>query len=169
LCCADCSFIRIRFFRLNRKPNRKNRLTEGPVFDFPQKIPVTVFQKLSGTVIRGNPMLLNLAGKHLRNKLQRLISTIQVRASSAKGRDLIRAQPRPREGTVVPDGFTPRPRASLGSGRTLGSPEARLGQTLSCSNLGRIALPTNCIACAFNAGIAWHLILTRVPQSARSK
>jgi hypothetical protein len=51
-------------------------------------------------------MLLNLAGKHLQNKPQKLISTIQVRASSTKGRDLIRAQPRPRAGTVVPDGFT---------------------------------------------------------------
>jgi hypothetical protein len=99
-------------------------------------------------------MLLNLAGKHLQNKLQRLISTIQVRASSTKGRDLIRAQPRPRAGTVVSDGFTPRPRASPGSGRTLGSPEAQLGQTLSCSDLGRIALPTDHIACAFNAGTA---------------
>jgi hypothetical protein len=98
-------------------------------------------------------MLLNLAEKHLQNKLQRLISTIQVRASSTKGRDLIRAQPRPRAGTVVPDGFTPRPRASSGSGRTLGSPEAQLGQTLSYSDLSQIALPTDRIACAFNAGI----------------
>jgi hypothetical protein len=48
----------------------------------------------------------------------------------------------------------PRPKASSGSGRTLGSPEAQLGQTLSCSDLGQIALPTDRIACAFNAGIA---------------
>jgi hypothetical protein len=40
--------------------------------------------------------------------------------------DLARAQPR--AGTVVPDEFTPRPRASTGSGRTLGSLEAQLGQ-----------------------------------------
>jgi hypothetical protein len=99
-------------------------------------------------------MLLNTAETHLQNKLQRLISMTQVRASSTKGRDLTRAQPRPRAGTVVPDGFTPRPRASPGSGRTLGSPEAQLGQTLSCSDLGRIALQTDRIACAFNAGIA---------------
>jgi hypothetical protein len=99
-------------------------------------------------------MLLNTAGKHLHNKSQKLISTIQVRASSTKGRDLIRAQPRPQTGTVVPDGFMPRLRASSGSGRTLGSPEAQLGQTLSCSNLGQIALPTDHIACVFNAGIA---------------
>jgi hypothetical protein len=44
--------------------------------------------------------------------------------------------------------------ASSGSGRTLGSPEAKLGQTLSCSDFGQIALPTDRIACAFNAGIA---------------
>jgi hypothetical protein len=99
-------------------------------------------------------MLLNLAEKHLQNKLQRLISTIQVRASSTKGRDLIRAQPRPWAGTVVQDGFTPRPRASSGSGRTLGSPEAQLRQTLSYSDLSQIALPTDRIACTFNAGIA---------------
>jgi hypothetical protein len=99
-------------------------------------------------------MLLNLDGKHLQNKPQKLISTIKVRASSTKGRDLIRAQPRPRAGTVVPGGLTPRPRASLGSERTLGSPEAQLGQTLSCSDLDQIALPTDCIACTFNAGIA---------------
>jgi hypothetical protein len=35
----------IRFFRLNRKPNRNIRLTEDSVFDFPQKVSVTVFQK----------------------------------------------------------------------------------------------------------------------------
>jgi hypothetical protein len=99
-------------------------------------------------------MLLNLAGKHLQNKPQKLISTIQVRALSTKGRDLIRAQPRPRAGTLVPDRFTPRPRASSGSGCTLGSPKAHLGQTLSCSDLGQNALPTDRIACAFNAGIA---------------
>jgi hypothetical protein len=48
----------------------------------------------------------------------------------------------------------PRPRVPSVSRRTLGSPEAQLGQTLSCSDLGRIALPTDRIACAFNAGIA---------------
>jgi hypothetical protein len=109
---------------------------------------------VSGTVIRGTPMLLNLAEKHLQNKPQKLISTIQVRASSTKGRDLIRAQPRPRAGTVVSGGFTPRPRASSGSERTLGSPEAQFGQTLSCSDLGQIALPTDRIAYGFNTGIA---------------
>jgi hypothetical protein len=80
-------------------------------------------------------MLLNLAGKHPQNKPKILIGTVQVKASSTKGCDLIRAQPRARR--VVPDGFTPRPRASSGSGHTLGSPEAKLGQTLSCSNLAQ--------------------------------
>jgi hypothetical protein len=79
---------------------------------------------------------------------------VQVRASSTKGHNLVRAKPRPRAGTVVPGGFTPRPRASSGSERTLGSPKAQLGRTLSCSDLGRIALPTDRIACAFNAEIA---------------
>jgi hypothetical protein len=41
---------------------------------------------------------------------------------------------------VVPDGFTPRPRAPSRSGRAPGSSEAKLGQTLSYSNLGQIAL-----------------------------
>jgi hypothetical protein len=108
---------------------------------------------LSGTVIRGTP---NAPKTWLENIFRtnhtRLISTIQVRASTTKGRDLIRAQPRPR--AVVPAGFTPRPSASSGSERTLGSPEAQLGQTLSYSDLDRIALPTDRIACAFNAGIA---------------
>jgi hypothetical protein len=98
------------------------------------------------------PILLNTAEKHPQNKPKRLIGTVQVKASSIKGRDLIRAQPRAR--TVVPDGFAPSPRASSGSGRTLGSPEAKLGQTLSCSDLAQIASPTDRIACAFNAGIA---------------
>jgi hypothetical protein len=94
-------------------------------------------------------MHLNPAGKHLQNKPY---TTDKARASSIKGRDLIRAQPRAR--TVVPDEFTPRPRVPSVSRRTLGSPEAQLGQTLSCSDLVRIALPTDRIACAFNEGIA---------------
>jgi hypothetical protein len=48
----------------------------------------------------------------------------------------------------------PRPRTSSGSGHTPGSAEAKLDQTLSYSNLDQIALPTDRIACAFNAGIA---------------
>jgi hypothetical protein len=51
------------------------------------------------------------------------------------------ARARPRARTVVLDGFMPRLRASSGSGRTPGLPEAKLGQTLSYSNLGQIALP----------------------------
>jgi hypothetical protein len=47
-----------------------------------------------------------------------------------------------------------RPKASSGNRRTPGSPKAKLGQTLSYSNLGQIALPTDRIACTFNAGIA---------------
>jgi hypothetical protein len=77
---------------------------------------------------------------------------VQVKASFTKGRDLIQAQPRAR--TVVPGRFTPRPRVPSVSTRTPVSPEAKLKQTLSYSDLGRITLPTDCIACAFNAGIA---------------
>jgi hypothetical protein len=40
-----------------------------------------------------------------------------------KRRDLTRAQPQ--VGTVVPDEFTPRPRASSGSGRPLGTPKSQ--------------------------------------------
>jgi hypothetical protein len=47
----------------------------------------------------------------------------------------------------------PRPRASSGGGRTLGSPEAQLGQASSRSNLGQLALPTDHIAGIFNAKI----------------
>jgi hypothetical protein len=77
---------------------------------------------------------------------------VQVKATSTEGHDLIRAQPR--AGTVVPDGFTPCPRVPSVGRRTLGSPEAQPGQTLSCSDLGQIALQADRIACAFNAGIA---------------
>jgi hypothetical protein len=62
-----------------------------------------------------------------------------------------------------------RSRASSGSGRTLGTPEAQLEQASSRSNLGQIASPTDQIIGAFNERIAWHLILTHVPQSAGSK
>jgi hypothetical protein len=43
------------------------------------------------------------------------MGTVQVKASSPKGCDLTRAQPR--AGTVVPDEFTPRPTLGLGLGR----------------------------------------------------
>jgi hypothetical protein len=48
----------------------------------------------------------------------------------------------------------PRPRASSGGGRTLGSPEAQLEQASSRSNLGQITLPTDRVAGAFNVKIA---------------
>jgi hypothetical protein len=38
-------------------------------------------------------MLFNLAGKHLQNKLQRLISMVQFKASSTKGLDLASPEP----------------------------------------------------------------------------
>jgi hypothetical protein len=78
------------------------------------------------------------------------MGTVQVKTSSTKGRNLAR----PRAGTVVPDEFTPHPRASSGGGCTLGSLKAQLGQASSRSNLGQIALPTDRIADAFKAKIA---------------
>jgi hypothetical protein len=84
-----------------------------------------------------------------------------------EGRDLTRAQPR--VGTVVPDEFMPRPRASSDGRRPLGSPEAPLGQASSWSNLGHTASPTDRFAGALNAGDAWRRILTHAPQSARPK
>jgi hypothetical protein len=92
--------------------------------------------------------------KHLQNKTAKTDKHGSSQGLIYQGTRSRLARARPQAGTVVLDGFTPRPRASSGSGRTLGSPEAQLGQTLSCSDLGQIALPTDRIACAFNAGIA---------------
>jgi hypothetical protein len=97
------------------------------------------------------------------------MGTIQVKASSTQEARSRLARAQPRAGTVAPNEVTSRPRASTGSGRTLGTPEAQLEQASSRSNLGQIASPTDRIAGAFKSWIAWHLILTHVPQSARSK
>jgi hypothetical protein len=82
------------------------------------------------------------------------MGTIQVKASSTQETRSRLARAQPRAGTVIPDEVTSRPRASSGSGRTLDTPEAQLGQALSRSNLGQIASPTDHIAGAFNARIA---------------
>jgi hypothetical protein len=82
------------------------------------------------------------------------MGTIQVKASSTQGAQYRLARAQPRAGTVAPDEVTSRPRASSGSGRTLGTPEAPLEQASSRSNLGQIASPTDRIAGAFNARIA---------------
>jgi hypothetical protein len=82
------------------------------------------------------------------------MGTIQVKASSTQGTQSRLARAQPRAGTVVPDEVTSRPRASSGSGRTLSTPEAQLGQASSRSNLGQIASPTDRIAGAFNTRIA---------------
>jgi hypothetical protein len=97
------------------------------------------------------------------------MGTIQVKASSTQGTRSCLARAQPWAGTAVPDEVTCRPRTSSGSGRTLGTPEAQLGQASSRSNLGQIASPTDRIAGAFNVRITWHLILTHVPQLSRSK
>jgi hypothetical protein len=82
------------------------------------------------------------------------MGTVQVKASSTQGTRSRLARAQPRAGTVVPDKVTSRPRASSGSGRTLGTPEAQLGQALSRSNLGQIASPTDRVAGVFIARIA---------------
>jgi hypothetical protein len=97
------------------------------------------------------------------------MGAVQVKASSTQGARSRLARAQPRAGTIAPDEVTSRPRASSGSGRTLGTPEAQLEQASSRSNLGQIASPTDRIVGAFNARIVWHLILTHVSQSARSK
>jgi hypothetical protein len=97
------------------------------------------------------------------------MGAIQVKAPSTQGTRSRLARAQPRAGTVDQGGSTPRPRASSSNGRTFDSPEAQLGQASRRSNLGQIASPTDRIAGAFNARIAWHLILTRVPQSTRPK
>jgi hypothetical protein len=115
--------------------------------------PFEAWGLLSGTVIRGSP---NTPKHGWKTSSEQTVKTDKHGSSQGlvcqetRSR-LSRAQPR--AGTVVPGGFTPPPRASTGSRRTLGSPEAKLGQTLSCSDLGQIALPTDRIACAFNTGI----------------
>jgi hypothetical protein len=82
------------------------------------------------------------------------MGAVQVKASSTQGARSRLARAQPRAGTVAPDEVTSCPRAFLGSGCTLGMPEAQLGQASLRSNLGQIASPTDCIAGAFNARIA---------------
>jgi hypothetical protein len=78
---------------------------------------------------------------------------VHVKASPTQGMRSHLARAQPRAGTVVPDEVTSHPRASSGGGRTLGTPEAQLGQASSRNNLGQIASPTDRIAGAFNARI----------------
>jgi hypothetical protein len=109
---------------------------------------------MSGTVIRGTP---NTPKHGWKTSSEQTVKDDKHGSSQGlvyQGTRSRLARARPQAGTVVLDGFTPRPRASTGSGRTLGSPEAKLGQTLSCSDLGQVASPTDHITCAFNAGIA---------------
>jgi hypothetical protein len=96
---------------------------------------------MSGTVIRGTP----ITPKHgWKTSSEQTVKTYKHGSNQGlvyRGTRSRLARAWPRARTVVPDGFTPRPRAPSGSGRTLGSPEAKLGQTLLYSNLGYIALP----------------------------
>jgi hypothetical protein len=82
------------------------------------------------------------------------MGTIQVKALSTQRTRSRLARAQPRAGIEVPDEVTSRPRASSGSGHTLGTLEAQLGQASSRSNLGQIASLTDRIAGAFNARVA---------------
>jgi hypothetical protein len=84
-------------------------------------------------------MLLNLAEKHLQNKPSTTDKhgSRQGLVSQRTRPRLVRAQPRAK--TIVPDEFMPRPRVPSVNRRTPVSPKAKLGQTLSCSDLDRIA------------------------------
>jgi hypothetical protein len=97
------------------------------------------------------------------------MGAIPVKAPSTQGTRSRLTRAQPQAVTVDQGRFTPRPRVSSSNGRTFDSPEAQLGQASRRSNLGRIATPTNRIAGAFNARIAWHLILTRALQSTEPK
>jgi hypothetical protein len=137
-----------------------NRERLGPLQKIWQNLQTSAYTSfearglLSGTVIRGT----SNAPKHgWKTSSEQTVKTDKygsIQGLICQGTRSHLARARPQAGTVVPDGFTPRPRASTGGGRTLGSPEAKLGQSLSCSDLGQIALPTDRIARAFNAGIA---------------
>jgi hypothetical protein len=82
------------------------------------------------------------------------MGAVQVKASSTQGARSRLARAQPRAGTITLDEVTSRPRASSGSGRTLGTPEAQLEQASLISNLGQISSPTDRIAGAFNVRIA---------------
>jgi hypothetical protein len=97
------------------------------------------------------------------------MGAIPVKAPSTQGTRSRLARAQPRAGTVDQGRFTSRPRVSSNNGCTFDSPEAQLGQASRRSNLGQIATPTDRISRAFNARIAWHLILTHTPQSTRPK
>jgi hypothetical protein len=97
---------------------------------------------LSGTIIRGTPN----APKHgwktsLKANCKGWQERLKVKSFIYQGTRSCLARAQPQARTVVPNGFAPRPWVPSSSGRTPGSPEAKLGQTLSCSNLDQIALP----------------------------
>jgi hypothetical protein len=98
-------------------------------------------------------MLLNMAEKHLQNKPY-TANKARFKSGPRLPRDATSSEPSLGWEQYSWTEFMPRPRVPSVSKRTLGSPEAQLGQTLSCSDLGQIALPADRIACAFNAGIA---------------
>jgi hypothetical protein len=96
---------------------------------------------LSGTIISGTS---NTPKRDRKTSSEQTVKTDKHGSSQGlvyQGTRSCLTRARPRARTVVPDGFAPHPRAPSGSGRTPGLLEAKLGQTLSYSNLGHIALP----------------------------
>jgi hypothetical protein len=84
--------------------------------DLDEAAATTKRRGLSGTIIRGTPKTPKLSWYHHQRKLQRLMGTIQVKASSTQGTRSRLARAQPRAGTVVPGEFTSRPRASSATG-----------------------------------------------------
>jgi hypothetical protein len=111
--------------RTRQKPRKAGPLTENAA-KASKRVP-TLPSRLGGycrvPYLGVPPTLLIMAGKNPQTNLR---VRFKSRLRLPKGRDLARAQPQTR--AVIPDEFTPRPRASSGSGRPLRSPEARLGQ-----------------------------------------
>ena len=133
----------------SRAPTRTKYNREGPVplQKNRQNLQASIYtpfearRLLSGTVIRGTS---NTPKHGWKTSSEQTIKTDKHGSSQGlvyQGTRSRLARARPWARTVAPDGFTPRPRAPSGSGRTPGSHEAKLGQTLSYSDLGHIALP----------------------------
>jgi hypothetical protein len=97
------------------------------------------------------------------------MGAIQAKASSTQGTRSHLARAQPRAGTVV----QANSRLAQGPPQATGAPSTRLKPSsgrLRCeATLANSPSPTDRIAGAFNARIAWHFILTHAPQSARSK
>jgi hypothetical protein len=104
---------------------------------------------LSGTIIRGTP---NAPNHGWLTPSDQLTSAVQAKTSSIRR---TRSYPSPASGwNSGPRRIHASPEGLLRQQAPLGSPEARLGQASSRSNLGHTASPTDRFAGALNAGDA---------------